>query len=138
MPNGIELLLADHQRVTDLFGRFAETEDASYVGRIIDVLAAHDDAEQGGLYPLVGNLLGDVDMVERAATAHSLVKQQIDIVSSLEGPALVSAVAVLQELVAKHVEDEEANILPALAEVATAQQLQGLAARIMQIKQRVG
>jgi hypothetical protein len=38
----------------------------------------------------------------------------------------------------EHVADEEQNILPALAEHATPQQLEGLGARIMQAKQRGG
>jgi len=44
----------------------------------------------------------------------------------------------LQQLVTAHVKDEETKLLPALAEKATAAQLDGLAARIEQAKQRVG
>jgi hypothetical protein len=58
--------------------------------------------------------------------------------SALEGPSLVVACKVLQELVTEHVEDEEANLLPALAEAATPQQLEALGARILQAKQRGG
>lgn len=138
MPDGIDLILADHERVNELFAEFAATADPTIVGQIFDALAAHDDAEHAALYPLLGATLGDVAMIERAAAAHSAVKQQIDRMKFLEGLPLVEAVSVLQKLVAEHVRDEEQRMLPALRARATAGQLDGLAARIEQAKQRVG
>lgn len=138
MPNGIDLILADHRTVEVLFATFDETGDATVIGMVLDELAAHDDAEHGALYPLLGAVVGDDDMIQRAALAHSMVKQQIDLVKTLEGPPLVDAFRALQTLVSRHVADEEEAMLPALAERATAQQLEGLGARILQIKQRVG
>lgn len=138
MPNGIDLILADHQEVADLFVRFDETGDGSVVGLIMDRLTLHDDAEHGALYPLVGAVLDDAGMVLEAANAHSAVKAQMDVVAALEGPALVEAVASLRTNVEAHVDDEEQRILPALVEVATTAQLEELGARMLQIKQRVG
>jgi hemerythrin superfamily protein len=138
MPNGIELILADHRKLDDLFASFDETGEASVIGQVIDALKAHDDAEQAALYPLTGHLLGDEALIERLAAAHSLVKKQIDAMIALEGPPLVDAFNVLRQLVQDHVADEEANLLPALGGSATAQQLDGLAARIFQAKQRGG
>ncbi|HEY5877092.1 MAG TPA: hypothetical protein VIT64_17405, partial [Ilumatobacteraceae bacterium] len=69
---------------------------------------------------------------------HSAVKKQIDHLKSLEGAPLTASFEQLRRLVEEHVADEEQNILPALAEQATPQQLEGLGARIMQAKQRGG
>lgn len=138
MPNGIELILADHQRVNELFAQFAETLDGTLVGQVVDALHAHDDAEHAALYPLAAHVLGDPALIERFATAHSAVKKQIDLVVTLEGSPLVEAVKRLQALVSDHAGDEEANLLPQLTEQATAAQLDGLGARILQVKQRVG
>jgi predicted outer membrane lipoprotein len=138
MPNGIELILADHEKVNMLFAKFAETNEGSIIGQVIDALTAHDDAEQAALYPLVGALLGDADAVGRSALAHSAVKKQIDAIKALEGAPLAEGFLVLQALVQEHVDDEETNILPALASAATPQQLEGLGARILQAKQRGG
>ena len=138
MPNGIDLILADHERVTDLFTRFIETRDGTIIGEIIDALHAHDDAEHAALYHLVAALLGDAALNERLAAAHSAIKKQIDLVTSLEGPSLVDAVETLQAIVTDHVRDEETNVLPALTKLATPIQLEGLGARILQAKQRVG
>jgi hemerythrin superfamily protein len=138
VPNGIELILADHRRVEQLFATFAETGDASIIGQVVDALAAHDDAEHAALYPLAGHVLGEAAAVERWAQAHSAVKKQIDHIKTQEGAPLAESFETLRLLVQAHVEDEEKNLLPALDDKATAQQLDGLGARILQAKQRGG
>jgi hemerythrin superfamily protein len=138
MPNGMDLILADHERVNDLFERFMAERDASLIGEIVDALSAHDQAEHAALYPLAGELLGDGQMLERMDRAHSLVKKLIEHLWMLEGPPLTEAVGELRVAVNDHVQDEESKLLPALAEAATPDQLAGLAARIEQNKQRVG
>jgi hemerythrin superfamily protein len=137
MPLGTDLIRADHEMVDALFQTFEESGEGTVVGRILDALAAHDQAEQAALYPLVRALLDD-EMADRSEVAHMLVKRQIDHLRTLEGPPLVEAVQTLRLLVADHVADEEQNILPALERVATPDQLEGLATRIEQNKQRVG
>jgi len=62
----------------------------------------------------------------------------MDLVRSLEGPPLIEAVKQLKKLVTAHANEEETKLLPAVADKATAAQLDGLAARIEQVKQRVG
>jgi hemerythrin superfamily protein len=138
MPNGIDLILADHEHVNELFARFDETGDGTLIGQIVDALSAHDQAEHGALYPFAGSMLGDAASLERYAQAHSLVKKTIEKLLGLEGQPLIDAVAALQAAVSEHVADEEAELLPALTKSATASQLDGLGARIEQIKQRVG
>ena len=138
MPNGIDLILADHRMVDALFSSFASTSDGTLIGQIVDALTAHDAAEQAALYPVAAEVLADGPLLVRSAEAHSAVKRQIAHLVDLEGPPLVDAVARLQELVEAHVADEEKHLLPALAEAATAQQLDSLGARILQAKQRGG
>jgi len=138
MSDGIELVLADHRRVDALFTTFADTGDATVIGEIVDALSAHDQAEHAALYPLVGQVLGDANLVERAAGEHSIIKQSIERLLTLEGPGLVAAVDGLRNVVEAHVQEEEQDILPALRAAATPGQLDLLAARLEQSKQRVG
>jgi hemerythrin superfamily protein len=138
MPSGIDLILADHEMVNELFEEFAAKQDGVTVGLIIAALKAHDEAEQAALYPFAGSILGDAALVERSAAAHSMVKKQFDAISALEGPALIAAVGVLQQLVKEPVADAEANLLPQLAEQASPLQLEALGARLLQAKQRGG
>jgi hemerythrin superfamily protein len=138
MPNGIDLLLADHQTVSALFDAFNDGADSTAVGQILDCLTAHDSAEHAALYPLTVAVLEDEALVERSLQAHSEVKALMDHLRFQEGAALVAAVAALRAAVDAHVKDEETNLFPALAKAATPEQLEGLAARIEQNKQRVG
>jgi hemerythrin superfamily protein len=138
VTTGIDLILADHRRVEALFAAFDDSGDATLLGQIFDALAAHDDVEQGALYPLVAAVLGDEGLLDDALLAHSLVKLLIDEARSLEGAPLVAVARALQQAVADHVSSEEQRMLPTLAERATVAQLDGLGARIEQIKQRVG
>ena len=138
MANGIDLLLADHRRVEALFTDFDATGDAALIGQVVDALTAHDDAEHAALYPLVAVVIGDSRLLGRSLAAHSAVKVQIDVVNAREGEPLREAFAELRRLVDEHVKDEERNLLPALTERASESQLQGLGARMLQTKQRVG
>ena len=138
MPNGIDLILADHAVVNELFDRFSSTGDGSIVGQVLDQLRAHDDAERAALYPLVGLVLGDPDMVNESTDAHQAVRMQMDLVSAQEGVPLVEAFGVLRALVDEHVEKEERDILPALVAQATPDQLEALGTRLLQAKQRGG
>ena len=138
MPNGIDLILADHELVASLFDAFEATGDAGLVGQLIDQLAGHDDAEHAALYPLAAIVLDDAELLDRSVLAHSAVKLQIDHLKTQEGPPFTEAVAVLRALVEEHVADEEKVLLPALRDAATDRQLDELGGRILQAKQRVG
>lgn len=138
MPNGIELILADHRRVEALFAAFADTADGGLIGQAIDALSLHDNAEQAAMYPLAVQLLDDPTLIKRCEQAHSALKQQIEYLNTQEGSPLTEAIEALQGLVQKHVEDEETNLLPALDAAATPQQIDALGARILQAKQRGG
>lgn len=138
MPNGIDLILADHQAVSELFDEFERSANPTIVGQIVDSLSRHDQAEHAALYPFVGTVLGDESMVMRSAAAHSALKKLIDSLTTFEGAPLVVAVSGLRKVVDKHVADEEKNLLPALASATSAQQLEALGARFVQAKQRGG
>jgi hemerythrin superfamily protein len=138
MPDGIDLLLADHAYVDELFAAFGQTGDATVIGQIVDALGDHDDAEHAALYPLAGNVLGDRALIEAMNAAHAAVKTQIEYLRALEGPPLIDAVNGLQKLVKQHVADEEKRLFPALRRQASDAQLSILGARILSCKQRVG
>ncbi|MCE9620894.1 MAG: hemerythrin domain-containing protein [Actinomycetia bacterium] len=138
MANGIDLVRAEHERVRELFGRFNATLDWSLVGQTLGALRARDDVEHAPLYALAARLVDDPALMDRLAAAHSAVKKQIEVVAALEGTRLVDAFQTLQAFVGDHARVEETKLLPRLAEHATAEQLEGLGAQILEGKQRVG
>jgi hemerythrin superfamily protein len=138
VTTGIDLILLDHRRVEACFEEFAARGDTTAVGQVFDMLAAHDDAEQSALYPLMEAIGLPKAALRDAHLAHARVKALLDHARQQEGPALSAAVVALQQAVERHVQQEEKTLLPALAERATPAQLDGLAARMLQVKQRVG
>ena len=138
MANGIDLLMADHRRVEELFAKFDETRDGTIVGEILDALTGHDYAEHAALYPLAAALTNNAALLQRLMGAHSEVKKIIEHLRGLEGAPLVDAVARLKAAITKHVADEETNLFPALEKIATPAQLDELGARVEHAKQRGG
>ena len=70
MPNGVDLILADHARVDMLFTQFNKTADGVWVGLILDALTSHDGAEHASLYPLAEGVLKDPALLERLHAEH--------------------------------------------------------------------
>ena len=71
MPNGIDLILADHRAVDVAVRRVRRDADGAVIGQIVDMLTAHDDAEHGALYPFAADLLGDADAPRPVLAAHT-------------------------------------------------------------------
>jgi hemerythrin superfamily protein len=138
VTTGIDLILLDHRRVEACFEEFARTRDTTLVGQLIGMLAAHDDAEQSALYPLMEAVGVPAARVAEARRAHSVVQALMDHARQQEGAALRADIAALQQAVLRHDQQEELTLLPALQVRATPEQLDGLGARILQVKQRVG
>lgn len=61
----------------------------------------------------------DANTIGLVIAAHSKVKQHTDVLTALGGLRLIEAFRVLRKLVADHVADEEAHVLPALSQGAT-------------------
>ncbi|MEY2554080.1 MAG: hypothetical protein QOC57_1940 [Ilumatobacteraceae bacterium] len=138
MPKGIDLILADHATVKALFAEFDKTGEAGLIGQVIDALKAHDDAEHAALYPMAWSILNDGKLSQRCEIAHSRVKQQIELITGLEGQPLIDGFRVLRDLVLDHSADEVKHVLTAMAERETEQELDVLGARILRAKQRGG
>lgn len=136
MTSGIDLILADHELVKQLFHQFESTGDGTIIGQIVAALIAHDEAEHGALYPMAGQILGDDGLLGAFDQAHWQVKSLIEHLASLEGDPLIATVLELRGAVEAHVQEEEKKLLPQLATAATGAQLAELAARIDHVKQR--
>jgi hemerythrin superfamily protein len=138
VPDAIDLILADHRTVDELFEQLNHTQDASYAGLIFDALTAHDEVEQHVLYPFAAQVLGSTTLLDQARLDHSRVKMLMEQARYLERGALVAVMTELQDAVQTHVQVEESELLPQLRAKATPAQLDVVAARMEAVKQRVG
>jgi len=124
-PLAIEMLMADHRKVEDLFEQYQAAKDADDDSRrdiaatLCTEITVHAAVEEEVFYPWLRETLDedDVDMVEEAQVEHDGVKElvaQIEEAGSADD-VLDAKVKVLGEYVKHHVREEEGEIFPAVA-----------------------
>jgi hemerythrin superfamily protein len=119
--DAIDMLIADHKRVADLFADFRQLteegrddEKARIVEDICRELTLHTQLEEEVFYPAVREAIDDAEQMDEALVEHAGAKQ---LISELRGadPAedLYDAkVTVLAEQIEHHVEEEEGSMFP--------------------------
>jgi hemerythrin superfamily protein len=138
MMNGLDLLIADHNRVRGLFARFRElqgNDDTPRMGelasRIFEELEVHTALEEQILYPAVRDLSEELaEVVNEGVQEHHVVDVLIEEARTLKpGDAeWIAKVAVLIENVEHHAEEEETELFPTTKELrqrASRQQIPG-------------
>ena len=121
-PLAIELLMADHRKVEDLFERYESEKDGDEGTRreiaqqICAELTIHAQVEEELFYPWLREQLEDEDMemVEEAQVEHNGAK---DLIAQIEGATDIdevynAKVKVLSEYIKHHVGEEENEIFP--------------------------
>ena len=119
-PLALELLMADHRKVEDLFERYDSEKESDENTRrdiaqqICNELTVHAQVEEEILYPWLRKNLDDQEMVEEAQIEHNTAK---DLIAQIEGSESVddaynARVKVLSEYIKHHVKEEENEIFP--------------------------
>jgi hemerythrin superfamily protein len=120
--DGLDLLIADHNRVRGLFARFREVhenDDTPAMGeladRIFEELEVHTALEEQIFYPAVHDLSGELaEVVDEGIQEHHVIDVLIAEARTLQpGDAEWAAkVNVLIENVEHHAEEEETELFP--------------------------
>ena len=124
-PLAIELLMADHRKVEDLFEQYEQEKESDdgtkrqIAKQICDELTVHAQVEEELFYPWLRETLDedDQEMVEEAQVEHNGAK---DLIAQIEAADAVDAtfdamVKVLSEYIKHHVKEEESEIFPEVA-----------------------
>ena len=119
-PLAIELLMADHRKVEDLFEQYEAEKEADdetkrrIAQRICGELTVHAQIEEEIFYPWLRENLDedDMEMLEEAYIEHSGAK---DLIAQIEAAKEIDAtydakVKVLSEYIKHHVKEEENEI----------------------------
>jgi hemerythrin-like domain-containing protein len=124
-PLAIELLMADHRKVEDLFEQYEaekEADDDTKRGiatRICGELTVHAQVEEEIFYPWLRENLDedDMELVEEAEVEHAGARNLIaQIEAAREVDATYDAkVKVLSEYIKHHVKEEEEEIFPEIS-----------------------
>ena len=116
-PLALELLMADHRKVEDLFEQFEQEKESDEGTRreiaqqICAELTIHAQVEEELFYPWLREQLedDDMEMVEEAQVEHNSAK---DLIAQIEGATDIdevynAKVKVLGEYIKHHVKEEE-------------------------------
>ncbi|MGW3071273.1 MULTISPECIES: hemerythrin domain-containing protein [unclassified Kitasatospora] len=140
--NVIEELKADHREVEEMFGRIRVMpghgqELRDLVDQVTIELVRHSVAEEQYLYPAVrehiqgGDGLADKELEDHARVEKILKKlERMDTADAQMSPVLRQ----LMDEVSAHVQDEEDNLFPRLAQACTPEQLNDLGDKIRRAK----
>jgi hypothetical protein len=125
MPDALQLLRTDHDRVKELFKRFENSDDMDEKRRIAEQaimeLDIHAAIEEEIFYPAVQEKTDDTDeILNEAEEEHHVAHLLIDELRSMRKGAknFEAKFTVLAENVKHHIQEEESEMLPKAAEAA--------------------
>ncbi len=124
--DAIELLQADHDEVKQMFDEYAgmlddeapDDEREELAAQICTALTVHTTIEEEILYPAARTALDSPRLVDEAAVEHASAKALIAEIESMKPsePLYDAKVTVLGEYVRHHIDEEEDELLPQLAD----------------------
>lgn len=140
--DAVELIAADHDNIRNLFRRFndlgpeAHDEKQQTADQIVHDLMAHAEAKQEILYPEVHRVAPDVarqaeDDLEGNLLAEGLVTE---VGSMNTGDERFANVKMLEELITRHLEYEEQELLPRVRDAMSQEMLDDLGERMVAAK----
>jgi hemerythrin-like domain-containing protein len=146
MPNAIDMLKADHEKVKELFHHYeaagdrAHQKKKSIAEEVFTELEVHTTLEEEIFYPAMKRKANQdgKDLVAEALEEHHIVAVLIEELKSLDptDERYDAKFKVLRENVEHHIEEEEEEMLPEAGEVIGAQ-LQRLSRRMQDRKEEL-
>ena len=138
--NAIELLKADHNKVSSLFQKVKATEDSEHLElfeQINQELLVHTHIEETIFYPKMKENSELKDLVFEGVEEHHQIKIFLDELSALTGKSekFEPKLKVLMEDVTHHVQEEEGEMFPKIEKVFDEKILAELGAKMEAEKQ---
>lgn len=129
--NAIELLKNQHDEAKALFKKMengGEEEKQDLFERLADALAVHATIEEKHFYPATKSARTE-ELLQEAVEEHLAVKRLIaDLLEmSPDDPQFDAKIAVLEEQVEHHIEEEEGELFPKVRKMLSADELDDLA-----------
>lgn len=142
MAGVITLIKADHQKLEAVFKKLETAEPGdikSLLQQVAELLIPHSKAEEQVVYPAIKAAAPDEESdVDDGIEEHHHVEQTLQelLGSDPAAPGVDGLIAGMIGEVRHHVEEEEEDILPRFAEVASNQQLSELGDEFLAAKER--
>jgi len=117
MPDGFELLQADHRAVEQLVARYRQTTDDVTAHDIAEHLTVHSRIEEQVLYPELRRLVdGGDDLADESVDEHAVIASLIARMQDSPPADLRGVVESIAADVGAHVRREEDVVFPAMRE----------------------
>lgn len=136
----LNLLIEDHRTVEALFDKIETTDNPrlmqQYFAQIAQELTLHAAGEEEAFYPAVGQFTSTANLVRESYEEHAEVKRLINDISFLQptAPLYRERIAQLRAALAHHIEEEEGELFPRVAEHFSEQQCLELGDQVLQTK----
>lgn len=137
----IEVLTHDHHEVEEIFSQIEAGASDEQKGQLVEQatieLVRHSVAEEQYLYPTVRkHVEGGAELADREIAEHSEVEQVLKDLERLEpnDAEYLRKLSVLISDVRQHVQEEEGELFPKLAQACNQEQLRELGGKIEQAK----
>ena len=119
MPNAVEMLREDHQKVKRLFEEFENAEGREkeqIVEKTVRELEIHAALEEEIFYPAAEEQVDEKQSIDEAREEHHVVKLLIGELKKMtaEDERYDAKYTVLAESVKHHIEEEESELFPKL------------------------
>ena len=142
--NAIELLKADHEKVSEIFEKLEETTESDEKTRtelfmkLKQELDLHAHIEETIFYPVLKKAEETRDITMEGIQEHHVVKVLLGELNSMKAGSEVwtAKLKVLQENVEHHVEEEEDDMFKSARQVLSKERLEELGAQMEQEKKQ--
>jgi hemerythrin superfamily protein len=141
--DALDVLVADHRTVDELFDRFEKLGDNAtktkrqVADKIIHELAVHAVVEEQVLYPVIRACSDEMeDLVLESLEEHHVAKVMLAEIQDLDADheRFAAKVTVLSEMIRHHVEEEEEELFPKVRKALGNELLGDLGKAIQQAK----
>ena len=142
MSGVVTLIKDDHKQLEAVFKKLEAAEPEEFptlLQQVADLLIPHSKAEEQVVYPAIKHVVpAEESDVDDGLAEHQHVEDTLKklLNSDPEAPGVDGLIAAMIGEVRHHVEEEEEQILPAFAEVATNQELSDLGERFTEAKEQ--
>jgi len=142
--NAIELLKADHEKVSEIFEKLEDTTESDEKTRtelftkLKQELDLHAHVEETIFYPVLKKAEETRDITMEGIQEHHVVKVLLGELNSMKAGSEVwtAKLKVLQENVEHHVEEEEDDMFKSARQVLSKERLEELGAQMEQEKKQ--
>lgn len=143
-PDAIELIKRDHRNVEEMFSQYERTQDPDERTRIahdaVHELAVHGEIEELRFYPRMREVLPNGDqLADEAIGEHVEAKQTLNEIDSMTAhdDGFHERMTELMAEIRHHVQEEESEMLPAIREQLSAEELADLGEKLQDAKSMV-